>query len=462
MNMATEIATEVHPDNMHAWPPPSNAPPPPSTFHENPNASMTNASYYTNHDSILDITTTTEASDATLQRSFVSYDENEQTPLNQSMEEDAMAVVTSSPPHGAQQPCCDTTTTDSVANPIAEWTTRLIDTSSTSLRNVTESLVESLCPAEDSMLLEGACGGTYSVFEDLQNKAELDFLSLLGCVDPPSQDELVQVWPRAVVVVESKTSKRASLQERANRIKRIRQDRLHKQVAPTNGPPTSNDSFLTRTKSMDDSYMRNSSYSHHVNTSTDSLGDWLLDGGNLFDSPDDDDLGNLIGQGMDPILPLEEDVLSYDSDPEEHMSPSSCQNMDSVRGTSLFVPNEAQQEHMFYDGHRAKVAERVEQQQEQYSPVDSSLQVSFLLQWQLGVLRLLQDIPFILGSHIISMSFFYVLNRTLSIAHGLSHGIPTTKLQRRSMSGWNGAPCSTTEPPLLNPNSCGERSTSPN
>lgn len=197
--------------------------------------------------------------------------------------------------------CCPNERTKS-NNVLVDW----LDTSTNNLRNATESLAETLCPAS---MAEEPCGNfrryvaTRGKDETLQRQMELDILALLGYSDEPTDEELA-TWASPILcpadVVQPKA--RSSQQSIRSRVQRVHRFRRERELLSPKG--------FKKNKSFDSSILNetNATFeSTNVSTETsfqDAFGSFL---------GYDDDLP--IGLGLEPIQHSEQD--GYDSDPGE-------------------------------------------------------------------------------------------------------------------------------------------------
>lgn len=316
--------------------------------------------------------------------SFMFDEEDFHSPLNQSLDHDHDQAVffiapTSSPPSTRTELCCD--------RPANGWL-------ETSLQNVTESFV-SLCSVEPDV----SCGfgsfvdATEKYGEQLRHQVEFDLLQLLGC-DESDNFDVFWVLPmmRGSTLVPCATRStpprknhpheplRLSLRQRAERIRRMRQELLGHDAAQFLNNPTP----LVLTRSMDEQRL----------SSSVELENW----------------------GIDPIEPATD---GYDSDPGEVLSEKGHTSQ-VLRNTPLLEDDDEEQEeadnedYHFYDGHREVVAEHYKQKTQVNHPHNKcdrgaceSVQVRLRIVASLCFIESLTNL-----NHIISVSLQHSLNVT--------------------------------------------------
>lgn len=233
------------------------------------------------HDSILNMNSDDEDSDDNDDNDGDDDDNNYlfdfQDPMNQSIDD---------PPQTKQQQQQQLVYCTALpSNPVTDW----LESSKDSFKHVTESFVDVLCFSEP-------WGETNQQPYFLQDQVNLDLVAMLGCMENPTKDEL-QAWTTLQQRIPP-TKKRAckrSIRSRAAAIRRIRQERTRL-----------NPAGLVKVKSMDDSLY------HGVHHQEQNLSIQSALGITFFG---DEDLDQLIGNGMDAIATVDDDI-EYDSDPE--------------------------------------------------------------------------------------------------------------------------------------------------
>ena len=209
---------------------------------------------------------------------------------------------------------------------LMEW----LDSSTTRL---SESFSESFCPGRDDVEDERRNGDDEALAttttDQLQHQLEMDILALLGCTESPTDDELAAwVTPLLVCPTEiyrqpttsvndnaTRRPQRRNLRARAQRIHRLRQEQRRSSTSHiTHSSDTASANALQTSQSVDDSMimtLRNNSEVPETEVSfQETVASMLL-------LTVEDDLGKVIGNGIDPIPNLEPTLDGYDSDPEE-------------------------------------------------------------------------------------------------------------------------------------------------
>lgn len=185
--------------------------------------------------------------------------------------------------------------------PLIQRPTRNYNTDSSLLGMVTDSFVDSFCPAEvtvascDSRLTscsnnQGIQSSTSMLTCNDPHQARmavgLDVWNLLGCSNGPGESELEEIWSfRAQKLLKAKQRPtRANIRQRMQRIKRLRMQG----AGPTrHGVTISSHQVIQRASTMKEQH---------------------------------DELAHSIGKGLEPIMP---ETDGYDSDPEVSSTPAS-------------------------------------------------------------------------------------------------------------------------------------------
>eukprot|EP00522_Entomoneis_paludosa_P018866 CAMPEP_0172442350 /NCGR_PEP_ID=MMETSP1065-20121228/2808_1 /TAXON_ID=265537 /ORGANISM="Amphiprora paludosa, Strain CCMP125" /LENGTH=607 /DNA_ID=CAMNT_0013192187 /DNA_START=317 /DNA_END=2140 /DNA_ORIENTATION=+ len=170
------------------------------------------------------------------------------------------------------------------------------------------------------------------VWDQYQRVLEYDIMELLGCANPPDDEELTKVWQNNLVPTtcsdtvacsaENQTAppqpraRRRQWRERAMRVHRIRTERRQQRATATSfsAPPGDALPMSSRIRSMDDR-LWSGKHGKQDSWSTFQL---------FSDQPDKVDR-SLFGNGIAKPIPTPEEDEGYDSDPEEraaNMMPS--------------------------------------------------------------------------------------------------------------------------------------------
>jgi hypothetical protein len=163
-----------------------------------------------------------------------------------------------------------------------------------SFNTVTDSFVDSLCPAD--VVSPGSCASRMTCSNQRQSTASLscvsqqrmqvgmDVWNLLGCASAPDDSEMEEIWSLRTPKVLQQTHTRpvrVNIKQRMQRIRRLRMDQW-------SGPTRHGVTITTQPQIIERA------------------------------STMDDQLANLIGKGVEPIMPDD----GYDSDPEFSSSSS--------------------------------------------------------------------------------------------------------------------------------------------
>ena len=254
-------------------------------------------------------------------------------------------------PSGPVSANCCTTTTEHRPQNIIEW----IDTSATKL---TESFTESFCPGSTALAATVSDTTTTTTAtttttttkdpaqQQLQHQLELDILSFLGCYESPTDEELdawvapVAMCPLTDLPIVHQTlpmhfgPQKRNARSRAQRIHALQQQLNRAPITTaynTNNNNNNNSSFLQASKSVDDSLMLRQQQQEEATSDAEiSFQETVA---SLLLLTTEDDLGKVIGKGMEPIPSLEPTLDGYDSDPEDFMT---CRDFDSEHSQQHF------------------------------------------------------------------------------------------------------------------------------